>query len=75
MGKVDAKKEQEIREMLQMVYDALEYKGYDAVEQLWGYLLSEDEKFITFHNDARKKITQYDRDDIGRCLLENYLKK
>ena len=75
MGKVDANKQREIREMLQSVYNALEYKGYDALEQIWCYLLSEDEIYITLHDGARKKIAMYDRDDIGRCLLETYFKK
>ena len=74
--RMDKQKEKEIREMLQLVYDALKEKGFmDPVYQIWCYLLSGDETYITLYKDARKKIAAYDRDDIGRCLLENCLKK
>ncbi|MBR0447676.1 MAG: IreB family regulatory phosphoprotein [Clostridia bacterium] len=76
MRKIDIKKEQEIREMLQLVYDALKERGFmDPLNQIWLYLMTEDETYITTYNDARKKIAMYDRDDIGCCLLEHYLKK
>lgn len=68
--------QKEILEMLQLVYDALKEKGFmDPVDQIWHYLMTEDETCITTQNDARKKIMMYDREDIGRCLLENCLKK
>ena len=73
---MDMQKEKEIREMLQLVYDALKERGFmDPLNQIWLYLMTEDENYITSYNDARKKMMMYDRDDIGRCLLENYLKK
>ena len=69
-------KQKEILEMLQLVYDALKEKGFmDPVNQMWHYLLTGDKSFITNHKGAREKIMAYDRDDIGRRLLENCLKK
>ena len=68
--------QREIREMLQLVYNSLKERGFmDPLNQIWLYLMTEDESYITTYNDARKKIMAYDRDDIGRCLLENFFKK
>ena len=68
--------QKEIREMLQLVYDALKEKGFmDPVDQIWHYLMTEDKIYITNNKGAREKIMMYDREDIGRCLLENCLKR
>ena len=67
-------KDEEIKTTLQEVYDALQEKGYNPINQIIGYILSEDPTYITTHRDARKKIRKLDRDDILQSLLRKYLK-
>ena len=67
-------KDEEIKTTLQEVYDALQEKGYNPINQIIGYIRSEDPTYITTHRDARKKIRKLDRDDILQSLLRNYLK-
>ena len=66
-------KDEEIRQILKEVYDALQEKGYNPINQIVGYILSEDPTYITTHQGARNKIRKLDRDDILRSLLKNYL--
>ncbi len=66
-------REMEIREILGTVYSALKEKGYDPVNQLVGYILSEDPTYITSHNNARSLIRKLDRDEIMSSLIKNYL--
>ncbi len=68
-------KHQEIREILSSVYDALVVKGYNPINQLVGYILSEDPTYITNYNNARTLICRIDRDDLLRELVANYLGK
>ena len=55
------------------IIEALEFKGYNATNQIVGYIMTGDLKFITSFNNARKKIAQYDRAEILKCLLNAYL--
>jgi uncharacterized protein (UPF0297 family) len=64
-----------IKEILQEVYDALDEKGYNAIDQIVGYILSGDPSYITSHNNARNIIRQVDRDDLAEELLRKYLEK
>ena len=66
-------KDEQIREILQQVYAALKEKGYNPVNQLVGYILSEDPTYITTHNGARSLIRKVDRDDLLQALLRSYL--
>ncbi len=66
-------KDEEIKQTLQEVYDLLKEKGYNPINQLVGYILSEDPTYITTHQGARNKIRKLDRDDILQSLLKNYL--
>ena len=66
-------KDEEIRQTLNEVYDALQEKGYNPINQIVGYILSEDPTYITTHQGARNKIRKLDRDDILQSLLKNYL--
>jgi uncharacterized protein (UPF0297 family) len=66
-------KDEEIRQTLKEVYDALQEKGYNPINQIVGYILSEDPTYITTHQGARNKIRKLDRDDILQSLLKNYL--
>lgn len=66
-------KDDEIHEIVQQVYDALKEKGYNPVNQLVGYILSEDPTYITTYNGARALIRRVDRDDLLQALLCSYL--
>ena len=66
-------KDQQIRHVLTTVYEALKEKGYDPINQLVGYILSEDPTYITNHNSARSLICKLDRDELLQVLVENYL--
>ena len=60
-------------DMLETVYDALEEKGYNAIDQIVGYILSGDPSYITGHNNARNLIRHIARDDLVEELLHKYL--
>ena len=62
-------------EVLKSVYNALEEKGYNPIDQMVGYILSGDPSYITSHNNARNIIRHIERDDLVEDLLRNYLKK
>ncbi len=63
-----------IRAILTTVYRALEEKGYNPINQIVGYILSEDPTYITTHKNARSLIRKIDRDDLLEVLLKSYLK-
>ena len=65
--------EQEIRNILTLVYDALKEKGYNPINQIVGYILSEDPTYITTHNNARNHIRKIDRDTLLKSLVRYYL--
>ena len=65
--------EQVIRSTLIQVYDALKEKGYNPVNQIVGYILSEDPTYITTHNNARNLILRIDRDTLLQSLVKYYL--
>ncbi len=65
--------EQEIRNTLILVYDALKEKGYNPINQIVGYILSEDPTYITTHNNARNLIRKIDRDTLLQSLVKYYL--
>ena len=70
---VDSKAE--IREVVSSVYNALLVKGYNPINQLVGYILSEDPTYITNYNGARSLITRVDRDELLQELLISYLEQ
>ncbi len=65
--------EQEIRMILSSVYDSLKEKGYNPINQIVGYILSEDPTYITTHNNARNLIRRIDRDTLLQSLVKFYL--
>ncbi len=65
----------QIKEVLSSVYNALLVKGYNPINQLVGYILSEDPTYITNYNGARSLITRIDRDELLQELLLSYLGK
>jgi len=66
-------KDDEIKYVLTTVYSALQEKGYNPINQIVGYILSEDPTYITNYNDARTLIRRLDRDELLRALLKSYL--
>ena len=62
----------ETRNILDTVYNALEERGYNAVNQIVGYLISGDPGYISSYKDARKKIQTIDRTKIVEILLESF---
>ncbi|MEG1773823.1 MAG: IreB family regulatory phosphoprotein [Oscillospiraceae bacterium] len=66
-------KEAEVREILTSVYDALKQKGYNPINQIVGYILSEDPTYITTYNNARSLIRRIDRDELLQILVRSYL--
>ena len=67
-------KELEIRRALQSVYNSRTEKGYNPINQIVGYILSEDPTYITNHNNARTIISKIDRDELLKILVQSYLK-
>ena len=61
------------RAVLIAVYEALRIKGYDPVNQIVGYILSEDPTYITNYNNARSLICKLDRDELLQELVSAYL--
>ena len=66
-------KEKQLKEILTAVYDALRQKGYNPINQIVGYILSEDPTYITNHNNARALIRKVDRDELLQTLVKYYL--
>ncbi len=66
-------KDAEIKHILTTVYNSLQEKGYNPINQIVGYILSEDPTYITNYNNARTLIRRLDRDELLRVLLKSYL--
>ena len=66
-------KENETKVILATVYTALSEKGYDPINQIVGYILSEDPTYITNHNNARSLICRIDRYELLNKLVKEYL--
>lgn len=67
------KEELDVYKILERVYEALEEKGYNPVNQMVGYIMSGDPTYITSHKNARSLISKVERDEIIEALLENYI--
>lgn len=63
-----------VEKTLKEIYDALEERGYNPINQLVGYLLSGDPGYISSYKDSRKKITSLDRAKIIEALLKHYIR-
>jgi len=70
--KINCPKDQQIHDALQIAYDALKEKGYDAINQLTGFVCSTDLHYITPYNGARKTLEGLYGEDIIKYLLEYY---
>ena len=65
----------EMKEILSSVYNSLVVKGYNPINQIVGYILSEDPTYITNYNNARSLICRLDRDELLHELVTSYLEK
>ncbi len=63
----------EMRQVMNTIYAALVEKGYNPINQIVGYILSEDPTYITTHNNARSLIRRIDRDELLQEMVRNYL--
>lgn len=63
----------ELKKTLTIIYDALKEKGYNPINQIVGYILSEDPTYITTYNNARSLIRHIDRDELLQALVKSYL--
>lgn len=70
---VPCDEKEQMRQVLRDVFDALNEKGYNPINQIVGYLLTEDPTYITNYNNARSKICKIDRDELLQILVKNYL--
>lgn len=70
---VDEDKEAELKKTLTLIYDALKEKGYNPINQIVGYILSEDPTYITTYNNARSLVRHIDRDELLQVLVKSYL--
>ncbi|MBQ9530562.1 MAG: IreB family regulatory phosphoprotein [Eubacterium sp.] len=71
--KIGGNDEDVMKDNLTKVYDALQQKGYNPVNQIVGYILSEDPTYITTHNNARSLIRRIDRDELLAEMVKSYL--
>jgi len=71
--RLDDDKGDEIKAVLTSVYDSLQEKGYNPINQIVGYILSEDPTYITNYNNARTMIRRLDRDELLQELVKKYL--
>ena len=70
---VNDEKELELKKKLTIIYDALILKVYNPINQIVGYILSEDPTYITTYNNARSLIRHIDRDELLQVLVKSYL--
>jgi len=71
--KIGDEREEIMKDYLTQVFDALKEKGYNPINQIVGYILSEDPTYITTHNNARSLIRKIDRDELLAELVKSYL--
>ena len=66
--------EPQVKDVLSVVFEALQEKGYNPVNQIVGYIMSGDPTYITSHNNARSLIMKVERDELVEELLKAYIK-
>ena len=69
----EEERDRERKMLLRTVYDALSEKGYNPINQIVGYILSEDPTYITTYNNARSLVRHIDRDELLQVLVKSYL--
>ena len=65
--------ELQVKEVLDLVYTAMDEKGYNPVNQIVGYIMSGDPTYITSHNNARSLIMKVERDELVEEILKEYI--
>ena len=73
--KVEKEPEIQVKDVLEIVYRSLSEKGYNPLNQIVGYIMSDDPTYITSHNNARSLIMKVERDELVEELLADYIKK
>lgn len=63
----------QVKEVLDLVYNAMDEKGYNPVNQIVGYIMSGDPTYITSHRNARSLIMRVERDELVEELLTEYI--
>lgn len=71
--KIEKENNERVQEILKDVYQALEEKGYNPINQIVGYILSGDPTYITSYKDARSKIRTIERDELLEKMVEKYI--
>lgn len=62
-----------VKQTIISIYNALREKGYNPIDQIAGYILSEDPTYITTYQNARNKIQKIDRDELLRLIIKYYI--
>ena len=70
---VGAQSEEDTKRILTTVYEALLEKGYNPINQIVGYILTEDQTYITSYKNARSLIRKIDRDELLNTMVRKYL--
>lgn len=70
---VQKEPELQVKDVIEIVYEALKEKGYNPVNQMVGYIMSGDPTYITSHNNARSKIMKVERDELVEAVLKFYI--
>jgi uncharacterized protein (UPF0297 family) len=71
--RVEPENTMDVKEIINLVYTAMEEKGYNAINQFVGYIMSGDPTYITSHNGARSMIMKVERDELVEELLREYI--
>ena len=71
---LERERNEETKGILKQVYDALQEKGYNPINQIVGYILSGDPTYITSHKGARNLIRNIERDELLEKLVKSYIK-
>ena len=71
--KIEKENNERVQEILKEVYEALEEKGYNPINQIVGYILSGDPTYITSYKDARSKIRTIERDELLEKMVQKYI--
>lgn len=70
---LEKEQESDTKKNLLIVYNALKEKGYNPINQIVGYILSEDPTYITTYNNARNLIRKIDRDELLQVMVKNFI--
>ncbi len=70
---LEREQESDTKKNLLIVYNALKEKGYNPINQIVGYILSEDPTYITTYNNARNLIRKIDRDELLQVMVKNFI--